>query len=166
MQNILQKHEKENRMLAEQLVAFKQQIMESDDFSKGNSKYKGLRIGSFGTKYKATLYFTQEHSNEAEQADATYFLMMTYGNGNAVKVDISKLDEFFIVEGTQQICFEWREKRFLKSKRTETFESEYTNEIIDRYLELLKKNEDITNTNNHTTAEEQDNHINGENGKV
>lgn len=102
MQNILQKHETENRLMAEQLLAFKQQLIESDTFEQNNVRFKGFRFGSFGAKTEALLYFTEERTGQ-NQSEANYYLMLTYGSGNAVKVDLTRLDEFYIVEGTQQI---------------------------------------------------------------
>ena len=102
MQEILQKHESENRKMAEQLVAFKQQLIESDNFTKSNLKFTGFRIGSFGAKTSAVLYFTEESEGQNDSEIQNYIIMQ-YGSGSAIKVDIGKLDEFYIIEGTKQI---------------------------------------------------------------
>lgn len=101
MQGILQKHEAENKLLAEQLLAFKQQIIESDTFNYENQKFEGFRYSSFG-KSPALLYFTEESIGD-NKTDLTYSLIMEYGSGRAIKVNVSKLEDFYINEGTNQI---------------------------------------------------------------
>lgn len=150
MQTILKKHEDDNRMLAEQLVAFKQQIIESDNFQRENKKFKGLRHGSFN-KSEGVLYFTEESKGD-NKTDKEYFLVMEYGSGSAVKVNLRSLEEFFIVENTNQICFEWPDKKWFKSRRTETFETDDPEAVLGRYLEVVAKmneeNEDLNPTEN------------------
>lgn len=99
MQGILQKHEKDNQLLAEKLVAFKQQITEADSFKHENQKYKGLRWTSFG-KSEATLYFSEE-SKGGNSGD--FYIILEYGSGRAFKINLEQLDEFYIVEGTHQV---------------------------------------------------------------
>ena len=138
MQNILRKHEDENKKLAEQLYAFKQQIIDSDTFSKDNKKYDGWRHSTFG-KNQALLYFTEENVGDFK-TDNVYYLVMEFGSGSAVKIALNKLEEFYMVEDTKQIWFRWPEKnKLFKSKRSETFESEYSEEILLKYLEIIDK---------------------------
>jgi hypothetical protein len=137
MQNILQKHEKENRLLSEQLVAFKQQIIESDSFNTSNTKYEGLRWTAFG-KSKATIYFTEE-SRGGNKTEVDYFIVIEYGSGKAFKVKLDSLKEFYIIEQTNQLCLTWPEKNLFKKIHSETFESTEVEEILDKYLELEDK---------------------------
>lgn len=153
MQNILQKHEAENRKLAEQLVAFKDQIMESDSFTKSNTKFKGLRHGSFG-KSQGMLYFAEESEGD-NKTGYEYYLVMEYGSGSAVKVNLRNIDEFYIIEGTHQVWFRWPDKKFFKSKRTETFEWEESETILDKYLELVEKISDPTGEPEHVYPESE-----------
>ena len=138
MQNILKKHEDDNKKLAEQLYAFKQQIIDSDSFSKENKKYVGWRHATFG-KSQALLYFTEENVGDFK-TDNEYYIVMEFGSGNAVKVALNKLEEFYMIEGTNQLCFRWPDKnKLFKSKRTETFESDSSEEILVKYLEIIEK---------------------------
>lgn len=123
--------------MAEQLFAFKQQILESEDFSANNKKYEGWRHSSF-SKSPAVLYFSEENIGDFK-TDNEYFLIMEYGSGSAVKVSLRKIDEFYIVEGTSQICFKWPEKKLFKSKRSEVFESDSAEAIFQKYCELDQK---------------------------
>lgn len=101
MQGILQKHEMENRMLAEKLLSIKQQIIDSDNFNIKNQKYPGMRWTSFG-KGNAVLYFTEEIIGN-NRTDVTFYLVMEYGSGKAIKVNLSELKEFYLVEHTHQV---------------------------------------------------------------
>ena len=146
MQNILKKHEDDNRILAEQLFAFKQQIIESNTFTMGNKKYSGWRFDIL-TKSEATLYFTEENVGNFK-TENEYFLVMEYGSGKAVKIALSKLDEFYQVEGTNQIFFKWPDKKLFKSTRSETFESESAEEIMLKYYQILDKSRNVENIDN------------------
>jgi hypothetical protein len=137
MQNILQRHEKENRLLSEKLVAFKQQIIESDSFNTSNKKYEGLRWTAFG-KSKAIIYFTEE-SGGGNKTELDYFIVIEYGSGKAFKVKLDSLKEFYIIEQTNQLCLTWPEKNLFKKIHSETFESTDVEEILDKYLELEDK---------------------------
>jgi hypothetical protein len=138
MQRILQKHEEENRMLAEKLVAFKDSIMESDTFNKNNKKYDGFRFSSF-SKTPGLLYFISE--KDGASTKEIYYLVMEYGTGSAVKVNISNLEDFYNIEGTNQIVFAWSDKKWFKSTRTETFETPHSEEILQKYIDLHSKTE-------------------------
>lgn len=152
MQGILKKHEDENKMLAEKLVAFKQQILDTDHFNRGNKKYHGHRIGSFG-RSPATLYFSEEASHEYS-TELEYFLILTYGANSAYKVDVSKIEDIYIVQGTHQVCFTFPTKKMFKSKRSETFESEHAEEILLKYMEIMEKiNEAAGETNGHANID-------------
>jgi hypothetical protein len=142
MQTILHKHESENRQLAEQLVAFKQQIIESDSFNTSNRKFEGQRWTSFG-KSNAILYFAEESKGD-NKVEVEYYLIMEYGAGKAFKVNLESLKEFYVVQDTFQLCFTWPEKNFFKKTRTETFETMEVEEILDKYLELEAKINDET----------------------
>lgn len=98
----------------------------------------GWRHGSF-SKSQAVLYFTEENIGDYK-TENEYFLVMEFGSGSAVKIALSKLDDFYMVEGTNQICFRWPDKnKLFKGKRGETFESESAEEILVKYLEIIDK---------------------------
>lgn len=101
MQTILQKHEKENQLLAEKLVGIKQQIIDSDKFKTENQKYSGMRITSFG-KSQGQLYFTEENVGN-NRTDIKFSLVMEYGNGKAFKVGLEELIDFYVIEDTKMI---------------------------------------------------------------
>lgn len=140
MQGILSKHEAENKLLAEKLVAIKQQIIDSDKFKTENQKYEGLRYTSFG-KGQATLYFIEENVGN-NKTDTKFSLVLEYGNGKAFKVGIEELSDFYLIEGTEQVWFSWPDNRWLKKNRTETFESPHAEAIIDRYVEIRENMEE------------------------
>lgn len=142
MQTILQKHESENRQLAERLVEFKQQIIKSDSFNISNRKFEGQRWTSFG-KSKATLYFAEESKGD-NKVEVEYYLVMEYGAGKAFRINIESLKEFYVVQDTFQLCFTWPEKNLFKKTQTETFEAMDVEEILDKYLELEAKIKDKT----------------------
>jgi len=141
MQKILQKHEKDNQMLAEKLVAFKQQIIDSDKFKTENQKYEGLRYTSFG-KGRATLYFIEENVGN-NKTDTKFSLVLEYGSGKAFKISIAEMTDFYKIEGTNQIWFSWPDKSWLKKNRTETFETPYAEIIVEKYLRIIEEMEEI-----------------------
>lgn len=140
MHGILQKHADDNKMLAEQLVAFKQQIMDADSFNSSNRKFHGFRYTSFG-RYPAVLYFS-EHQSPDSANDKEYYLNMEYGSGKAFKIPLNTLEEFYIVEGTNQLQFVWPEKGMFKKHRTETFESDLNEDVLEKYLDVKKMMEE------------------------
>lgn len=78
---------------------------------------------------------------------------MEFGSGSAVKIALNKLDEFYLIEDTNQICFRWPDKnKLFKSKRGETFESEFAEEILIKYLEIIDKAKTV-DTNQNSTKE-------------
>lgn len=144
MQGILQKHESENKLLAEKLVAIKQQIIDSDKFKTENQKYAGMRLTSFG-KYQGTLYFIEENVGN-NKTDMKFSLVLEYGNGKAFKVGMEELTDFYLIENTKMIWFTWPDKSWLKKNRTETFETSDAELIIDRYLEIKNAMEETQDT--------------------
>lgn len=144
MQNILKKHEEENKKLAEQLLIYKQQIIESNTFTMDKKKYSGYRFDLL-SKSAATFYFTEENIGNFK-TDNEYYLVMEYGSGKAIKIALNKLDEFYWIEGTNQIYFKWPDKKLFKSKRSETFESESAEEILLKYNEIMCKLKETIDT--------------------
>ncbi|CAI2368937.1 unnamed protein product [Moneuplotes crassus] len=137
MQVILQKHEKENQQLAGKLMTVKQQIIDSCIFKTENRKYSGTRVTSFG-KSQATLYFTEDDVGD-NKTDPMFSLVLEYGSGKAFKVSMKNLTDFYLIEGTNQICFSWPENSWLKKSRTETFDSEESDAIVERYLQIMEQ---------------------------
>ena len=101
MKGILEKHEKENRMLAEKLLAIKQQILDSNSFNTDNKKFSGLRWSSFG-KGEAVLYFSEEIAGN-NKTDVNFYLIMVYGSNKAIKVNLVELKEFYLIDETNKI---------------------------------------------------------------
>ena len=137
LQDVMQKHESENQEMAEKLVLMKNQMYSSDDDT-FKRKYAVTRISKMGNS-EGILNFSSEtcltNSNETEP-----YITVEYGaKGDAIKLAIRKLDDFYITD-KREVVLTWKSKsRMFGSSRTEAFISEECEEIIDTLVHLKER---------------------------